>query len=156
MISILNPRIPKGGSGKGFKTSGYGAGGGGSNGHFLPIWAEVLIALGVVWICFYFVLFFHFFRRDYINARSKDRRRLSIGLFGHLAWKTFRYATLIQVVIWAVRKATERYKAGRSTKKVGGTFYRKVDEEKGETDGSETIGIPPTSVPATYSRPSNG
>ncbi|KAI2634079.1 hypothetical protein GGS26DRAFT_29685 [Hypomontagnella submonticulosa] len=150
--NILDPRIPKGG-GKGFKISGGGGGGGGSNGGPLPLWAEILIAFGVVWICFYFVLFFHFFRRDYINAKAKERRRLSIGLCGHLAWKTFKYATLIQVMIWAARKAIERCKAGRSRKKVGGTVYRKVDEEKGETDGSESIGIPPASVPASHPGP---
>lgn len=57
---------------------------------------------------------------------------------GHAAWRAFKWATLLGVAIWAVQKIVDRVKASREGKKrVGGTFYRKVEEEeRGVKDGS--------------------
>ncbi|OTA74410.1 hypothetical protein M434DRAFT_402716, partial [Hypoxylon sp. CO27-5] len=146
MNIILDPRTPKGGSsgggGKGFK--GGSSGGGGGIATPLPLWAELVIIFSVIWMCIYLTLFFYFFRQDYLTATPSKRPRLSLRLIGSLAWKAFRYATLIQVVIWAARKLIARCKTGRGTKKVGGTFYRKLDEqERGSKGVSESTGTPP-------------
>ncbi|KAI1139961.1 hypothetical protein F5Y05DRAFT_337073 [Hypoxylon sp. FL0543] len=147
---ILEPRIPKGGSssgggkgGKGFK----GGSSGGAGGIPLPLWAELVIVFSVIWVCIYLSLFFYFFRQDHLRAAPSKRRRLGLGLFGRLAWKAFRYATLIQVGVWAVRKLIARCRTGRGTKKVGASFYRKLDEqEKGVNEASEPVGIPPAQL----------
>ncbi|KAI1381599.1 hypothetical protein F4677DRAFT_403558 [Hypoxylon crocopeplum] len=83
----------------------------------------------------------------YYSKKATERPRTCVALVGRPAWKAFKYATLIQAVIWAVRKAgaccaTGR-RGGEGTKKVGGTFYRKVaDEERGVRSEPEPIGIP--------------
>ncbi|XXG96923.1 hypothetical protein Hte_003214 [Hypoxylon texense] len=106
----LAVRDPKGG-GKGFKGGGSYGGGGGSGGN-LPLWAELTIIFSVL-----------------------------LGTVGYAAWKAFKYLTLLALLIWAVRKVTERIQASRQgTKKVGGTFYRKVEkEERGVKDGNESV-----------------
>ncbi|KAI1388638.1 uncharacterized protein F4822DRAFT_429255 [Hypoxylon trugodes] len=156
MDNILEIRAPKGGGGKfgggggkGFKGSGsYGVGyaGGGHGGGFLPIWASVLIAFCVIWFCIFIIFFVHFLRNDYILTKPSERRHSGASLIFRILWKAFKYATLIQAVIWAVRKVRASCCTNRGTKKVGSTFYRKVDkEEKGEIDGNSDIGVPPPS-----------
>lgn len=61
-------------------------------------------------------------------------------MVGYAAWMAFKYATLLGLLIWGVRKVAEHCKASREgRKKVGGTFYRKVEkEERGVRDGNES------------------
>ncbi|KAI1408120.1 hypothetical protein F5Y13DRAFT_113214 [Hypoxylon sp. FL1857] len=147
MDTILDPRTPKGGSsGGGGGRKGFSGGSAGGASTPLPLWADLVIIFGVIWLCIYMSLFFYFFRQEYLAPSSKSRR-LSLGLIGRLAWKAFRYATLIQVGVWAVRKLVALCKTGRGTKKVGSTFYRKLDEqEQGVKDVSEPVGIPPAQL----------
>ncbi|KAI1091470.1 hypothetical protein F5B19DRAFT_458474 [Rostrohypoxylon terebratum] len=123
----------------GYKSSGYKyyGGGGGSR---LPVWVIVVIVVSVLWACLYLILFFHFFRKYYLRADPLKRRRLGSAL-GRAAWKALLCATLIQPLIWAIRKLTERFRAGRGGKNVGGTFYRKIEEgeEKGQEQGVRDI-----------------
>ncbi|KAI1444325.1 hypothetical protein F5Y02DRAFT_179894 [Annulohypoxylon stygium] len=126
--------------GSGYKSSGYkyygNGNGGGGGGSRLPVWVIVVIVVSVLWACLYLALFFHFFRKYYLAADPLKRRRLGPAL-GRAAWKALLCATLIQPIIWAVRKLTERFRAGRGGKNVGGTFYRKIEEgeEKGQEQG---------------------
>ncbi|KAI2632269.1 hypothetical protein GGR54DRAFT_27114 [Hypoxylon sp. NC1633] len=152
---ILDPRTPKGGIGKGFKGGSYGAGashvGGGNNA--LPLWAKLVIAFGTVWLCIYLAFFVYFARKAHTQSKTppnsdSPRSRSCANLVLRPAWKAFKYATLIQAVIWAVRKARDTVTTTKTTtKKVGGTFYRMVDEEeekgvmkrgKGSANGSES------------------
>ncbi|KAI1781258.1 hypothetical protein F4818DRAFT_436450 [Hypoxylon cercidicola] len=159
-ISLVT-RNPKGG--KGFKSGG-GYGGGGGGGANLPLWVELVIIFSVLWACAYIALFVYFLRRARRDSRflRKDengyRRANTFGATGYAAWRAFKYMTLLGLVIWAVRKVGEygrTFRDGR--KKVGGTFYRKVEkEERGVKDGSESVetilsphGPPPP--PASYS-----
>ncbi|XDG03184.1 hypothetical protein ABKA04_002799 [Annulohypoxylon sp. FPYF3050] len=114
--------------GSGYKSSGYkyygnGNGNGGGGGSRLPVWVIVVIVVSVLWAY-------------YLAADPLKRRRLGPAL-GRAAWKALLCATLIQPIIWAVRKLTERFRAGRGGKNVGGTFYRKIEEgeEKGQEQG---------------------
>ncbi|KAI2467790.1 hypothetical protein F4781DRAFT_433017 [Annulohypoxylon bovei var. microspora] len=146
MDIILDTRAIKssGRKGSSYKSSSnhyYGGGGGG--GAALPVWVYVVIVLGVIWVCIYLALFFYFFRKEYLLADPLKRRRLGPALIGRLAWKAFRYATPLQPIIWCSRKLWARC---RRTKKVGGTFYRKIEEEERgtrEPDASEPVGVVP-------------
>ncbi|KAI0843554.1 hypothetical protein F5Y06DRAFT_6399 [Hypoxylon sp. FL0890] len=149
MDTILDPRTPKGGSSSGGGRGGFkgGSSGGGGGGIPLPLWAELVIIFSIIWVCIYLTFFYYFFRQDHLLAAPSKRRRLSLGLLGRVAWKAFRYATGIQVGIWAVRKLIACCKRGRDTKKVGSTFYRKLDEqEQGGKYLSEPVGIPPAQL----------
>lgn len=152
MSIILDPRTPKGGSsssgggGKGFKGGSSGGGRGGT-GTPLPLWADLVISFSVIWTCIYLTLFYFFFKQEYLIVTPSERPRLGLRLLGRLAWKAFRYATLIQVVIWAARKLIARCKTGRGIKKVGGTFYRKLaKQERGSKGVSEPVEIPPAQL----------
>ncbi|KAF3070398.1 EF-hand superfamily Ca2+-modulated protein [Daldinia childiae] len=83
--------------------------------------------------------------KDYTGVHSSERPRSGVRLFGRLTWKAFRYATGIQIFIWAFRKI--RSKTDRDTKKVGGSFYRKIDEEeRGMKSGNEQSAMPPAQL----------
>ncbi|KAI8957930.1 hypothetical protein F5Y11DRAFT_61770 [Daldinia sp. FL1419] len=142
MDNILDTRVPKGG---GFRYKGGSGGGGGGGSSPLPWWGWVIIVSCLVWLCAFIFLMVHFFKKDYLGANPSDRDRLGLRLIGRLAWKSFRYVTGIQIFIWAARKIRSR--KDRSTKKVGGTFYRKIDEEeRGVKDGSEYPAMPPAQL----------
>lgn len=159
----LAVRDPKGGGGgKGFKSGGSYGGGGGNWGN-LPLWAVLTIIFSVLWICIYVSLFIFFLRRaqkDNLFLRKTENgypRANALGAVGYAAWMAFKYATLLVLLIWAVRKVAEYYKASREgRKKVGGTFYRKVEkEERGVRDGNESVETisphgPPAPPPSYY------
>ncbi|KAI1099627.1 hypothetical protein F4804DRAFT_321370 [Jackrogersella minutella] len=139
-LTTLDPRDPKGGKGK-FRggNGGFAAGGGGGNAK-LPLWVYIVIAVGVVWVCIYITLFLYFYRRGYTLVEPSKRPRRRPSFFGRIAWKAFRYATLLQLVIWSFRKLRARF---QRTKHVGGTFYRKIEEEeRGVKEPSEPLGTP--------------
>ncbi|KAI1659325.1 hypothetical protein F4813DRAFT_388032 [Daldinia decipiens] len=146
MDSILDTRVPKGGSGFKYKGGGGSSGGGGGGGGgSLAWWVWLIIICSVVWLFAYITLFVHFFRTDYIRANSSERPRFGLRLFGRLAWKAFRYATGIQIFVWVFRKI--RSKTDRDTKKVGDSFYRKIDEEeRGMKSGNEQSAMPPAQL----------
>ncbi|OTB04253.1 hypothetical protein M426DRAFT_321096 [Hypoxylon sp. CI-4A] len=139
MDMILNPRIPKGGKGGGGgggKGGNYGSGGGGNGHNTLPLWAELVIIFAAMWVGVFLVLFFRFLRQDVVAKSST--KRASASMCGSAAWKAFKYLTLIQLVIWLVRKISDCCTAARGTKKVGDSFYRKVAaEERGERAGAK-------------------
>ncbi|KAI1767022.1 hypothetical protein GGR53DRAFT_463768 [Hypoxylon sp. FL1150] len=154
--SPLTIRDPKGGSGggKGFKTSGsYYGGGGGSGGGHLPLWADLVIIFGVIWVVVYASLLIFFLRRA---PKNNTHRKTTGATIAYAAWRAFKWATLLGVVIWAVQKVAERAKTScEGRKNVGGTFYRKVgEEERGVKDGSESVETiwsrGPTEPPPSY------
>ncbi|KAI0882608.1 uncharacterized protein GGS22DRAFT_169864 [Annulohypoxylon maeteangense] len=120
--------------GSGFKSGGYHyyGGGGGGGGSRLPLWVTLVIVFSVLWACLYLALFYYFFRKERLQTDPLKKRSRGVSL-GRAAWKAFRYATLMEPIIWAVRKLITRFRAGRGAKNVGGTFYRKIEEgeEKG-------------------------
>ncbi|KAI0852004.1 hypothetical protein F5Y00DRAFT_205024 [Daldinia vernicosa] len=140
MDNILETRVPKGGSGFRHKGGIHSSGGGG--GSSIAWWIWLIIVLSILWLIAYTILFVYFYRKDYKSIHPSERPRFGLRLFGRLAWKAFRYATGIQVFVWVFRKI--RSKTDSDTKKVGGSFYRKIDdEEKGMKSGNEQLVMPP-------------
>ncbi|KAI1083964.1 hypothetical protein F5B20DRAFT_360627 [Whalleya microplaca] len=120
-LHTIYARIPKGkggGSGKGSKgIGGYRGGGGGGGGGNLPLWAKLVIIFSVLWVVIYLCLWYHFARQE--------RKRTGSFRLAHSAWKALKYATLIQAVIWTVRKSGGALHNRRNRK---GTMYDKLEE----------------------------
>ncbi|KAL7624236.1 hypothetical protein AAE478_005795 [Parahypoxylon ruwenzoriense] len=164
-ITLIS-RIPKGGGGSsGSGGSGYRGGGvvyvNTGNGGNLPLWLTLVIIFTTLWVCIYLILFTIFIRKEYSQQRKLEpnQRVPKLPLIGRCAWKAFKYATLIQLVIWAVRKVAGACARSRNgggddgdnkgaTKKVGGSFYHKItkeEEEDAKTAAAAAAG--PSSAP---------
>ncbi|KAI1481362.1 hypothetical protein F4774DRAFT_375098 [Daldinia eschscholtzii] len=144
MDIILDIRDPKGGGragGGGHRYKGGGGYHGGSGGSPIPWWAWMIIVFGSVWLIAYIFLAIHFFRKDRLNLDPNEPRPSGARQFARSSWRALRYMTGIQVFVWAYRKI--RSKTDKGTKKVGGSFYKKIDEEeRGAKSGSEQAVAP--------------
>ncbi|KAI0011655.1 hypothetical protein F4779DRAFT_615269 [Xylariaceae sp. FL0662B] len=138
-LHAIYTRIPKGGA-IGPRVYGGYQGGGGVK---LPPWAKCVIILTVLWLALYVCLHTFFARRERYMPRVAGKR---YG-FWHVAWKSFKHATLIQAAIWAVRRCR---KASDGRKKQG--VYDKAERGQGRGPITDNTRV----APAAAARPVGG